>query len=135
MEKVQWTDALSVRVSEIDEQHKSLIRMINELLESKENEKGEEFVSGLISKLVDYIDYHFGTEEKYMTRFKYPDLSSHRSEHREFIKQVMKFRRDYAEKKATLTEDVLCFLADWFKNHIQGTDMGYSDCFVKNGLS
>jgi hemerythrin len=134
VEKIEWSNELSVQVAEIDDQHKNLITMINELLDAKNKGKEENIISALISKLVDYIDYHFGTEETYMTRFNYSELTSHRNEHRDFIKQVLKFRRDHTEEKVSLSEDVLQFLADWFTNHIQGTDKGYSQCFVENGL-
>ncbi len=135
MKTITWSNALSVGVAEIDRQHQNLLSIFNDLVQAAENESSRSVVSEHISKLIAYIDYHFGTEETYMTRFRYPDLHSHRQEHRMFIRKVLSFRRDHAAGKDSLTEDILAFLSDWLRVHIPEVDMAYSRCFRENGLT
>jgi len=134
MEKIQWSEALSVGVNEIDEQHRKLVDIINNLLDATVLGIDSDIVSDIISRMVDYIDYHFGTEETYMTRFRYPELVSHRNEHRVFIRKVFELRKQHVQDKQDLSLDVLTFLMNWFRRHITETDAAYRHCFLENGL-
>ena len=96
--------------------------------------KDSEIVSDIISRMVDYIDYHFGSEETYMTRFHFPGLVSHRNEHRVFIRKAFELRKQHVQDKEDLSLDVLAFLMDWLRKHITETDAAYRHCFLENGL-
>jgi hemerythrin-like metal-binding protein len=85
--------------------------------------------------MVEYIDYHFGTEETYMSRFRYEDLEPHRNEHRIFIRKVFDFRKQFSMDSQLLSKEMLTFLTDWLCHHIRETDKKYTPCFIKNGLS
>ena len=72
---LQWTKALSVGISEIDDQHKELFgrinKMLNIIVESSEiDETGK-----VIDFLDEYVVSHFATEEGLMKRFDYPIYS------------------------------------------------------------
>jgi hemerythrin len=134
MKKVAWSETLSVGISEIDGQHKQLITILNDLLDAKHNKNDFETISALISKMADYIDYHFGTEESYMNRFHFPGLIEHRNEHRLFIRKVFELRRDFSSNKETLSDDMLDFLKNWLQHHIMETDRAYIPCFQEHGL-
>jgi hemerythrin-like metal-binding protein len=134
MNKIEWSENFSVGVAEIDNQHRQLIGLINDLVEAKNQNKSMDELSTMISKMADYLDYHFGTEEKYMLRFQYAGLESHRNEHRTFIRKVFEFRKQYSLDSQSLTQDLLAFLMGWLRHHILETDMSYSQCFRENGL-
>lgn len=134
MDKIEWSDDFSVGVAEIDNQHQQLIAIINDLIDAKNQNKDIDVVSAMLSRMANYLDYHFGTEEKYMIRFHYPGLDSHRNEHRTFIRKVFEFRKQYSRDSQSLSRDLLTFLMDWLRNHILETDKGYSQCFRENGL-
>jgi len=134
MNKIEWSENFSVRVSEIDKQHQQLITILNDLIEARNHEKNIDEISATISKMVEYIDYHFGTEEKYMLRFHYAGLQPHRNEHRSFIQKVLDFRKQLSLGNPTILTDMLSFLMDWLRVHICETDKKYSQCFRENGL-
>jgi hemerythrin len=73
-----WTGDLSVGVREIDSQHRELFRMINGLDAAIKQGKAKKEIMGLVRFLDDYIVDHFGTEEKYMTAYDYPDYQLHK---------------------------------------------------------
>ena len=134
MNKIEWSEEFSVGISEIDNQHQQLITILNDLIEARNLEKNFNEISAIISKMVDYIGYHFGTEEKYMVRFQYAGLQSHRDEHRTFIQKVLDFRKQLSLENPTIHQDMLTFLQDWIRIHICETDKKYSQCFRVNGL-
>lgn len=54
MAAIQWTDEFSVRVKEIDEQHKKLINLFNKLNDANERGEGSNILSYVFFELVNY---------------------------------------------------------------------------------
>ena len=135
MALITWSDKYSVEINEIDEQHKVLVGMINELHDAMKQAKSKEVSQEILNKMADYINFHFSTEEKYMERFGYPDYAEHKLEHERFVEKVLKFSEDYTNGKAGVSYDILNFLKDWLVGHIQGTDKKYAALFIENGVN
>ena len=131
---IKWTEEFSVGVVEIDNQHKKLIDMINELHHAMKEGKGNSQVEGIINRLVEYSVYHFETEEKYFDKFSYPQTEKHKKIHKDFVNKVSIFKSEFDNKEVMLTIEVLNFLSNWIRKHIMGEDMDYSDFFIENGL-
>ncbi len=134
MPLIQWSDALSVRVTAIDEQHKNLVRMLNELHGAMTQKRGKEVIGIIIASLIEYAATHFKTEEDYFDRFRYPDTEPHKQEHAAFVSKVKQFKKEYDEGAIALSVEVLHFLSNWLQNHIKGTDKKYSDFLNDKGL-
>jgi hemerythrin len=131
---IQWNDTFSVKVAEIDQQHQKLVSMINELSDAMKQGKGKDALSKIVNGLVSYTVTHFNTEEKYFDRFGYPETDSHKKEHVAFVKKVSEFKDGFEKGKLSLSIEVMNFLSDWLKNHINGTDKKYSQFFNEKGL-
>jgi hemerythrin len=135
MALIEWTDDFSVRVAEIDLQHKKLVEMINNLHQAMLDGKGNKLISEILDGLAQYAVYHFQTEEKYFDQFNFEGGEKHKQTHADFVKKVSLFVDEFNKGSVMLTIDVLDFLSDWLQHHILGEDMEYSDFFVENGLS
>ena len=135
MALISWSNAYSVGVREIDEQHKKLVDILNELHEAMKAGHGKDKVEPVLARMADYAVMHFSTEEKYMMKHSYPELTSHRSEHQAFMKKVTQFVEDFRKGKATVTLELSNFLRDWLLKHIQGVDRKYGPWFNERGLS
>ncbi len=137
MEKVffSWKDSYSLKISEIDEQHKVLISIINDLYEAFVNKEHASKIDEIISRMADYASMHFGTEEEYFEKFGYKQAPEHITEHEKFIEKVYNFMYDYKNNKTALTYEVLTFLQKWLTNHILISDKKYSVLFQENGMS
>ncbi|WP_320175198.1 bacteriohemerythrin [Maridesulfovibrio sp.] len=123
MSMLKWSDSLSVGVIEIDEQHKGLVSMVNhvyDLLISGESDQPHviEVIEGMRRYSVD----HFGTEEKYMDEFEYPEAPAHKLKHQEFINKVKEVESGCVDGTCVLTMDILNYLSDWLVTHISDTD-------------
>jgi len=134
MAMVAWNENLSVKVAEIDTQHKKLVAMINELYDAMKVGKGKEVTGKILNGLISYTVTHFQQEERYFDKFGYPDKMNHKKEHADFVKKVSGFKNDFESGKVSLTIEVMNFLSDWLFKHIKVTDKGYSKFFNEKGL-
>jgi hemerythrin len=126
METIKWTPAISVGVTEIDEQHQKLFAIIDELGKAQAAVPDKGAVLAILTQLVDYSDYHFRTEDDFMIENSYPLFLSHRKEHLAYIKKMGTLIDDLENKGAALPGDILNFLCDWWQTHISQSDMKYA---------
>ncbi|MCP5161263.1 MAG: hemerythrin family protein [Hahellaceae bacterium] len=86
----EWKPQYSVGVPELDEQHKVLVRLINELDELLASRFDLVKAQALFRELVDYTIYHFATEERLMVRFQYDEAGyqAHIRQHRQFEQEI-----------------------------------------------
>ena len=131
---MQWTSSLSVNVAEIDGQHQKLVALINDLDAAMRVGKGKDVLGKIISDLAGYTVAHFSTEEKYFDKFGFPEAPTHKVEHKKFIEEVSKFKKDFDEGRVGLSTSIMNFLTDWLKNHIMGKDKKYGPFFNEKGL-
>lgn len=130
-----WSNEYSVNIKEIDEQHKVLINLINELHDKMKIGKAKEILGGILDELVDYTIYHFKHEENLFTSHGYPDSDLHKTVHKGLVKQVKDLKNDFESGKTILSMDIMNFLKGWLGNHIQGTDKKYSSYLNSQGVS
>ena len=134
MSLIQWDNSLSVKVIQIDRQHKQLVAMINDLNEAMHQGKGKDVLGQIIKELIRYAAIHFSTEEKYFDLYRYPETANHKKEHSDFIKKVNTFKDGFEAGTLGLSIQVIHFLSDWLQKHIKGTDKQYGPFFNEKGL-
>lgn len=136
--KFVWTKEYSVNVTEIDEQHKEFINIINDLFDlgDKESFTDEEALLK-VSKLGDYAFYHLATEEDLFITTGYKDASGHIVAHNKFREKAKDFVnqiRDKNKDKKEVLEEIAKFTGDWLMSHILIVDKKYSEFFNEKGI-
>lgn len=126
MDLIAWNDTLSVNIKEINEQHKKLIAMINDLNSAMGSGKGKDVMGQILSGLVEYTKTHFKREEELMQKHQYPGYLNHKALHDSLTKQVVDTMNKFQEGKTIETVEVMSFLKDWLVTHIQNTDRKYT---------
>ncbi len=123
MQLFPWQQDYEIDIPEIDQQHRHLVGLINELSDAMIAQKGHKTAPQSLEKLADYIHLHFTTEEEVMRRGNYPAFDNHCQEHLEMTAAVLKFRKDYSDNHEVSPSELLGFLCAWLKNHILASDM------------
>lgn len=135
MALMTWSDAMSVGIKEIDNQHRQLIDIINSLAEAMRNRKSNEEMGRILGELSRYTLNHFSLEERYFRQFGYPDTAAHVEQHKAFIAKVGGFQSDFASGKLAISIEIMNFLSDWLVKHIKGTDKLYAPFLKEKGLA
>jgi hemerythrin len=133
-ELVVWNDELSVGIEEIDEQHKVLVQLLNELSQAIKEHHGNEACLAILDRLVDYTRIHFAVEESLMRIFEYEDYENHKAEHEQLIEEVVTMRREIEEDHRKISFKLLHFLKMWLTQHIMSSDKEYSEHFLNQGM-
>lgn len=136
MSKIVWNDALSVHIPKIDKQHKRLITLINRLEDAVAEgswSRRNVVMSDVLIEMIDYLEYHFTTEETYMIDHHYPHFEAHRNQHEEFVNKVGAFADAYHNGTEALPENILSFLKEWLVDHVMRIDCQFGAFFVEKG--
>ena len=132
---LEWKDEYNVEVKEIDEQHKKLVTLMNELMDSIQSKPEKDEVHKIIENLVSFKKNHFETEEKYFEKFDYKGTEEHKKAHGDFDKKIRELKEKNAGDELTLAFELVDYLEDWFLSHLRDMDRKYMKCFHDNGLS
>ena len=122
---ITWSDALSVSDPDIDQQHKKLVEMINDLHDAMRKGQTESVMTNLFNRLLGYTAEHFSYEEQRMAACDYPHLSAHKARHADLVQQATVLQEKFASGNQHLNMKVMRFLKDWITNHIQKSDKDY----------
>lgn len=134
MALITWNDNLSVNIRGLDNQHKQLISVINELHDAMKQGQSNQIISKVLFNLSVYTKTHFKSEEELFDKYNYPQKNSHKKEHDAFVEKVEKFLSEYKNGKSNLSFEVMNFLTQWLINHIQKSDKAYSSFLNNNGV-
>lgn len=135
MEIIEWTESLSVGIAKVDEQHKMLIRMMEELDQAIRNNEESDVIEDVLTNLFNYAQSHFAVEEELFRKYKYPETAQHELEHQRFIAKAFAFKERLSTRRPGLAIELLNFLSSWVHNHIELTDKRYSKYLRDCGVS
>ena len=132
-ELFEWSDGYSVGVQEIDEQHKELVGLLNQLHSAIREHHGSEASRRILDELADYTRTHFMVEESLMRVSNYPEFENHKRNHEELIAQVQALQEKLDSGQAAITFELLHFLKVWLTRHINEADKHFGDFFTQQG--
>ncbi|MEI8216009.1 MAG: bacteriohemerythrin [Eubacteriales bacterium] len=121
---VLWTENLSVGVEIIDNEHKKLFEMADQLFDAGKKGKAKDFISPLLDFLEDYTKKHFKDEEKYMQSIRYPEYENQKKLHTDFITELLKLKKDYEESGGNIVLIINAnqMVLQWLLKHISNED-------------
>ena len=130
---VSWSSNYSMGIKVIDDQHKGLLDLVNDLFNHSTGKEVEEraYFKEVIQTAVSYIKTHFATEEKYMLATKFQGYAGHKKVHDEFVLTVVQSVKDFEAGKRLVLEKFAYFLKDWVLSHVAGMDVLYAQYFKK----
>ena len=128
-----WKDEYSVGLLEIDQQHRLLINLINDLYMAIHENKSTEATAGFLTRLKEYTLMHFATEKEIMIGNNYPGLDDHLSQHKEMILKLAEVESKHVYGKLGLCSELIIFLREWLTNHICESDKALAKYIINDG--
>jgi len=117
---VFWDDKYSTGIELIDNQHKNLVDLTNHLYQSciTHNESANGVFRESMSRLVEYVHFHFAAELELLKRVNYPEYHEHKMQHDILINQILDAAKCYDEGKKFVPNQLVRTLKDWVFGHI-----------------
>jgi len=133
-ETVKWSEDFACGIKIVDDQHKGLLDLINDLFNhaSGDEEAEQEYFKQIVEKAVDYVRVHFATEEKIMKQTQFVGYEEHKKAHESFILEVLDNARAFQKEKRINLEEFTRFLKGWVLTHVAIMDKQYFSHFRKN---
>ena len=132
--RFEWVDAFRVGVKELDDQHRRLFSLVNELseiigktgkIEGHDKEKRE---------LLAFARVHFQSEEALMEAHDYSRTEVQRKEHGDLIARLERFAGEGERRARPRAQTAVDYLKDWLIRHVLLEDLRYRDFFREKGL-
>jgi len=127
-EIVVWCDKYATGIPQIDEQHHHLVNLTNQLYAAcfaKEDVLHSTFKDAM-SRMVEYVRFHFDAESKLLHEIKYPDYPEHKKMHDTLINKILEAAKSYDGGKKFVPNNFVRTLVDWVFSHIAVYDKRYS---------
>ncbi len=128
-----WDARIQLGIREIDDQHKVLVDLINEIYMIMKQGNGLEPMATVIEELTSYTAEHFRYEEGLLERAKYPDIKRHKEIHVSVVNKVLAYKKQLENGSLDVNE-FMSFVSDWLSRHIKAEDRQYVP-YVKQIMS
>jgi len=129
-----WKDEYSIGIPFIDGQHKKIIDLIEELIESIRDSRDDYIIGDVLNDLTEYSKSHFGVEERLLKKYDYFEEPEHEARHREFAERVNELKSVHGAHYRDIPKETLNLLKSWFFEHELTMDASYIAFFRGKGL-
>lgn len=121
---IEWRDGFKVNISQVDEEHRNLFRLVKAL--------DLQTVEHTIEELLDYVVLHFSNEQALMERSGYPSFEQHLKLHEEFAAQVAEFLGSGEPWSEERIQELRRFLNKWLIGHIMTHDLRFGKWYAEH---
>lgn len=124
MQPFYWNRNFEIGIASVDQQHRVLVDLINDLGEAMDAGVKLPKVHQLVEALMNYAVDHFSEEERLLAETPLPEAEKelHRAAHRSFVEMVQQQAQREDLLEAEVAQSILDFLTTWLVSHILGSD-------------
>jgi hemerythrin-like metal-binding protein len=115
---IEWSDQYNVGIEPIDQQHRRLVELINQLQDRVDKGVGRQRCLNTMNALTDYVLEHFADEEKLMSEIGFEELDRHQRAHQVFSAKVADIALMWGQGQTIDCHEILSFLKEWLLDHI-----------------
>jgi hemerythrin len=130
MALLEWKSEYLTGIDSLDTEHRWLIDSVNDF-DEKCRQGDMTAAKNMFYDLKDYMQEHSQNEESMMSRFNYPDIESHRKEHKKIALIVLKAEHRFEQVDGFPSAEIKGFIFEYFYNHIMVYDRAFGE-FVKS---
>jgi len=120
-----WSPALATGCADIDNQHKLLFSVMNDLFDACQSGRERQEVERTIGFLEIYTANHFADEESLQEKYEYPEYVTHKHLHTEFKGIVQRLATGMSKDGPTVEfiRELCVTASEWLFNHIKDEDL------------
>ena len=122
MKDIAWSRILSVGVDEIDDDHRRLIAIFNELNRAVSAGESAEYRAATLDELLKCTAWHFSHEERLMLKYDYPARAAHIAAHEELVEAARALQATLEQADKAVAEEEIVYLERWLTEHILTVD-------------
>ena len=130
---VEWDDSLRVGIDVIDEHHRYLFDLSNDLFEVISSKRGARDVARVLKSLDQYVQVHFRAEERMMEHYGFGALERQQHQHGQFEERLREFFDELHNNPLTARFDMLVYLRNWLVRHIVHEDSQLRELVTRPG--
>ena len=135
MTEMIWNESMSVGVGGLDEDHKELVALLNEMDEAVACGQSRDAINAIIDRLMEAVKTHFAREEDLMAKAGFPGAAEHTREHDETLKAILQWQAHFRSSSSPMmSPEILSRFQSWLDNHIQGADLVYGPYLNAKGI-
>ena len=123
---IEWNEAVTSGIDEIDRQHKHIISRLNQIVYFFETpDSSKELVSSLL-EFSKVIHEHFDFEEKLLAEYGFKGLKNHKAGHEEISDLINSvIMPAMLDEASEITAEPIINIVRWFENHLKTEDTRY----------
>ena len=128
--KIEFNDSLVTGNEMIDTQHKELIERTNQFLIKVENGASRTEAIQVLDYLTEYVEFHFGEEERFQEEIGYPGIAEHKQKHaelRQTVKDLVNMLEEEDGPSEAFVKQVESNVVEWLVRHIQSFDRSVAE--------
>lgn len=123
MPQPNWDDELLTGDAIVDEQHRRLFELADELGHALDDGREREVIGDIVRGILEYAAAHFTAEEALMERISYPGLGHQRAAHEAFAEDAARMAGDFESGYEPSAVVLHANLVDWLTLHVQTHDL------------
>ena len=133
---VRWGENYATGINLIDEQHKELVKLTNELYGAclTSEEEVHDTFKEVMGRMVEYVRFHFTVELELLNRVKYPGYDDHKSQHDSLVRKILEAAKEYKEGNRYAANYFVRTLKEWVFGHIAVSDKLYA-AYIREQMS
>jgi hemerythrin-like metal-binding protein len=118
----EWGSDLVIDGGPIDDDHRHLVDLVNELHTATSQGQGQTVVEKILDDLIASTQAHLLREEAAMSSAGFAHLDQHRLGHTAFVGKLRDLQRRYEGGSITVASQLSTLLRDWLSLHIRRSD-------------
>lgn len=124
---MEWTDSMTLGYEPVDMAHREFVERVADLQRCADAD-----VPLVLDRMIEHLEAHFREENELMTRYDFPPVDCHISEHTAVLRSAGEVRQCVARGDHAQARSFADALAGWFPGHADFMDAALAHWIVKH---
>jgi len=122
MSLLQWKAEYSVGIASMDDEHREMIEMINDVYARLGSAPKADDIEGCLEEIFGAISSHFALEERIMREAGYDEYEDHKEDHEDLLDEIRDLMDDFLADTGSGGRMLEERLSAWFSKHFSSFD-------------